>query len=197
MSGVIIGIVIIVVLVVAAVTVMGLRRARLRRQFGPELERLTAELGSSRKAEAELMARQRRAAKLDIHPLSEQRQALYAADWAKVQEQFVDSPVNAVASARRLVVRVMRERGYPESSQDETIMNLSVHQPRVLEDYRQAEVISDRSGEASTEELRAAMVRYRALFDDLIGASRRPGTRPTPRGRVLARTAAADTQQES
>jgi hypothetical protein len=196
-TGVIIGIVIIVVLAIAAVTAMEMRRAKLRRQFGPELERLTTELGSRRKAEAELMARRRQAAKLDIQPLSEQRQALYTADWTKVQEQFVDSPVNAVASARRLISRVMRERGYPDGSQEETRMNLSVHQPRALEDYQEAEAISERSGQASTEDLRSALVRYRVLFDDLIGASRRASTRQAPRGRVLAKTAASNNQQES
>jgi hypothetical protein len=175
-TGALIGLLIAIVVVgaIAVVVSQELRRARLRRQFGSEHERLTSELGSSRKAEAELLARQRRAAKLEIRPLSAEQRTKYAADWTKVQEQFVDSPANAVASARRLLSRMMRDTGYPDS-QDEAVMAISVHNSRALDDFRQAQVIGGKAGQASTEELREAILRYRTLFDDLVGGARRDG----------------------
>jgi len=173
-TGAIIGLLIAIVVVglIAVVVSQELRKARLRRQFGPEHERLTSELGSSRKAEAELLARQRRAAKLDIRPLTDEQRTRYAADWTTIQEDFVENPANAVASGRGLLLAMMRESGYPED-QDETVMAISVHNSSALDDYRQAQVIGDKSGAASTEELREALLRYRTLFDDLVGGTRR------------------------
>lgn len=206
-SGMIIGIVavIIVVLAAAAITAQEMRRARLRRQFGPEHKRLTSELGSTRKAEAELLARQRRAAKLEIRPLSAEQRAQYAADWTKVQEDFVDSPASAVSSARRLLSRMMRERGYPDGTNDDAIVAISVHNAPALADYRQAQAIGDKPGQASTEELREALLSYRTLFDDLVGEKRRnskalSGPRPgsqTQRQQKFARSSTTATKQGS
>jgi len=172
---VIIVIVIVVLLAAAALTAREMRRAKLRRQFGPERERLTRELGSSRKADAALIAAQRHAAKVDIVPLSSEQQAQYTADWTVLQEEFVESPARALVGARGLVARIMGDRGYPDGDENDTIMSLSVHNAGALDDYRQAQSVNDRSGEASTEELRAAMIRYRTLFDDLTDTSRRDG----------------------
>lgn len=173
-AGAIIGIIIaiIVVAAVAAVVAQEMRRARLRRQFGPEYTRLAKELGSNRKAESELAARQRRAAKLDIRPLSEDQQDRYASDWNNVQEQFIDSPSAAVLAARRLVQRVMRERGYPVENQNEVVAALSVHHARKLDHFRRGQEITGRSDSASTEELREAVLSYRELFNDLVGTAR-------------------------
>ena len=173
-TGAIIGLLIAVVVVgvIAVVVTQELRRARLRRQFGPEHERLTSELGSSRKADAELLARQRRAAKLDIRQLSDEQRAQYAADWTKIQEDFVDNPANTVGSARGLLTRMLRDSGYPDD-QDETVMAISVHNRRALDDYRQAQTIGDTAAKASTEELRETLLRYRTLFDELAGGTRR------------------------
>ena len=101
-TGAIIGIVIVVIIVVAAVLVASreLRRARLRRQFGPEYDRLAQRLGNRSKADAELTARQRRVEALGIHELSPEQQASYGGDWTTVQERFVDTPAEAVAAAR-------------------------------------------------------------------------------------------------
>src|ERR1700678_211796 len=185
-TGAIIGLLIAIVVIgaIAVFATQELRRARLRRQFGPEYKQLTSELGSNRKAEAELLARQRRAAKLEIRSLSPEQRAQYTADWTKVQEEFVDSPANAVASARRLLSRMMRDTGYPED-QDEAVMAISVHNSSALDDYRQAQVIGGKAGQSSTEELREALLRYRTLFDDLTGETRRDrqadDSSPTPR----------------
>ncbi len=116
MTGAIIGIVIAVIVVVAVVFVASaeMRRAKLRRQFGPEYDRLVEKLGSKRKADAELAERQRRVRELNIRDLSPEQQASYSGDWAAIQERFVDSPAEAVGAAHTLIWNVMRDRGYPD-----------------------------------------------------------------------------------
>jgi len=92
---------------------------------------------------------------------------------------FVDDPDGAVAAADRLVTEVMSARGYPIEDFDTRAADLSVEHPRVVENYRIARALAVRRhrGEAGTEELRQAVVNYRALFDDLLktdeGAFRR------------------------
>ena len=167
-TGAIVGI-IIAVIVVAAIVVLGpalLRQMRMRRQFGPEYDRLAKELGS-RKAAAELTARQRRVDALGIHPLSAEQQARYSGEWTTVQERFVDAPAAAVSAANILIWDVMRDRGYPADDKGASVEALSVYHARPLGGYRQTQEIQTES--ASTEELRTAIIRYRALFEDLVG----------------------------
>lgn len=168
-TGALIGLLIAIVVVgaIAVVVAQELRRARLRRQFGAEYTRLAKELGSDRKAEAELLSRQRRAAKLNITPLSAAQQAKYTRDWTGLQERFVDAPADAVLGAGALVGRVLKDRGYPADDENEVIVALSVHHPRTLDQYRRGRDIGQRSSSVSTEELRTAMLGYRALFQDL------------------------------
>jgi hypothetical protein len=178
-TGAIVGI-IIAVIVVAAIAVLGpalLRQMRMRRQFGPEYDRLAKELGS-RKAAAELTARQRRVDALGIHPLSAEQQARYSGEWTTVQEQFVDAPAAAVSAADTLIWDVMRDRSYPADNKDASVEALSVYHARPLDGYRQAQDI--RTESASTEELRTAMIRYRALFQDLVGVPAGQGTLQRP-----------------
>ncbi len=184
-TGAIVGI-IIAVIVVAAVVVLGpalLRQMRMRRRFGPEYDRLAKELGS-RKAAAELAARQRRVDALGIHPLSAEQQASYSGEWTAVQERFVDAPAAAVSAADTLIWDVMRDRGYPADKRDASLEALSVYHARPLDGYRQAQDIKTES--ASTEELRTALIRYRALFQDLVGI-------PASAGRAAA-TAGSDSR---
>ena len=167
-TGAIVGI-IIAVLIVAALVTLGpplLRRMRMRRQFGPEYDRLAKELGS-RKAAAELTARQRRVEALGIHPLSAEQQASYTGEWTAVQERFVDAPAATVTAADKLIWDVMRDRGYPAEKRDASLEALSVYHARPLDGYRQAQDV--RADLASTEELRTVLIRYRALFQDLVG----------------------------
>ncbi len=168
-TGAIVGIVVVVIVVMAAAVVAsgGLRRARLRRQFGPEYDRMVQERGSRKKANAELAARQRRVAALGIHELSPEQQARYSGEWTAVQEQFVDSPAGAVAAADALIWAVMRDRGYPAGDGNASLGALSVYHARSLEGYRQARGL--RTESATTEQLREAMIRCRALFEDLTG----------------------------
>ena len=168
-TGALIGIIIVVIIVVAAIVVASgeLRRARMRRQFGPEYDRLAQELGSKKKADAELTARQRRVQALNIHELSPQQQASYSGDWTAVQERFVDTPAEAVSAAGTLIWDVMRDRGYPADDRNASLEALSFYHSRSLDGYRQVQGL--RPETATTEELRAAMIRYRALFEDLTG----------------------------
>jgi hypothetical protein len=168
-TGAIIGIIIVVIVVVAAIVVASgeLRRARMRRQFGPEYDRLAQELGSKKKADAELTARQRRVEALNIHELSPDQQASYSGDWTVVQERFVDAPAEAVSAAGTLIWEVMRDRGYPADDRSASMEALTVYHARSLDGYRQTAEL--RTETATTEELREAMIRYRALFEDLTG----------------------------
>jgi hypothetical protein len=168
---VIIIVAIIVVVAIVAGVVYDQRRRRLRQRFGPEYDRLVEETGSKAKAEAELTSRQRRVAGLDIRPLDPAARARYAESWAAVQEQFVDSPQEAVMAAHRLVMTVMQERGYPTEGGDQVVADLSVDHANVLDHYRAAYDINQRAADnaASTEDLRQAMIHYRALFQDLLG----------------------------
>jgi hypothetical protein len=168
---VIIIIAIIVVVAIVAGVLYDTRRRRLRQRFGPEYDRLVEQGASRRQAQAELAARERRVRDLDIRPLSADAQARYSRDWTAVQEQFVDAPQDAVSAAQRLVMTVMNERGYPTEGTDQVLADLSVEHARVLDHYRAAYGISQRAtdGAASTEDLRQAMIHYRALFQDLLG----------------------------
>jgi hypothetical protein len=53
---------------------------------------------------------------------------------------------------------------------DERVADISVDHPHVVEHYRAARSIHGESGngDASTEDLRQAVVHYRALFDELL-----------------------------
>jgi len=172
-TGIIVVIIIAVIVVAAAAAVMyQTRRRRLQERFGSEYDRTVEEKGSRTKAEAELAGRQRRVAGLDIRPLDPAAQARYAQNWTAIQEQFIDAPQDAVAAAQRLVRTVMNERGYPTEGDDQMLADLSVEHAAVLDNYRAAYLISQRAadGMASTEDLRQAMIHYRALFRDLLGS---------------------------
>jgi hypothetical protein len=173
-TGAIIGIIIAVIVVAAVVVVASaqLRRARMRRQFGPEYDRLAKEIGP-RKADAELTARQRRVEALGIRPLSAEQQARYSSDWAVIQERFVDTPAQAVTAAHTLIWDVMRDRGYPADDRNASIEALSVHHARALEGYRRSQDLNTET--ATTEQLREALISHRALFEELTGLRERQG----------------------
>ncbi|MEU6711034.1 hypothetical protein ABZ897_06080 [Nonomuraea sp. NPDC046802] len=146
------------------------RRAHLRERFGPEYERIVAQSDNRREAEQELLSREQRHAELDIRPLSEGSRDTYAHRWAEVQERFVDAPGFAVTEADQLVTAVMAERGYPTEDFRQRVSDLSVGHAATLDHYRAAHEISGRAArkDASTEDLRQAMVHYRALFEELL-----------------------------
>jgi hypothetical protein len=168
---VIIVVVVIVVAALVAVAMAAARRRRLQGRFGPEYERVVGEWPSQLKAEAELAGRERRVQDLDIRPLDAASQAEYASRWAVIQEKFVDRPADTVAQAQHLVTAVMKERGYPTEAHDQMVADLSVQHASTLEHFRAAYAISQIAavGNASTEDLRQAMIQYRTLFSDLLG----------------------------
>ncbi|GAA2993578.1 hypothetical protein [Actinokineospora diospyrosa] len=173
-TGAIIGIVVAVVVVVALIAVALRAQARsrhLRDRFGGEYER-AVHASSKRDAERELLERERRHAELDIRPLSAAKRESYTARWSLVQAKFVDQPGAALEDADQLVSAVMAERGYPvDGDHDQRVADLSVRHSSTVEHYRLARSVRTKhtgDGEASTEELREAIVRYRSLFDELI-----------------------------
>jgi hypothetical protein len=164
---------VVLVAAAAAAVVLVLRRRRsreLRTHFGSEYERALREAGSPRRAEARLEAREKRVAKLDIRSLSPQERARFTDAWSAIQKRFVDSPEQSVAQADRLVKDLMVARGYPMGDFERRAEDISVHHPRVVANYRAARAVADRSArrEASTEELRKAVVYYRDLFEELL-----------------------------
>jgi hypothetical protein len=166
----------VVILVVAAVILVAMRarrRRRLQERFGPEYERAVSETGNRREAETELAQREKRHDELELRELSAASRSRYATEWRQVQEHFVDAPEKATGEADALITAVMSERGYPTGGYEQQAADLSVEHARTLDHYRRAhEVIAlVGQGNASTEDLRQAMVHYRAVFEELIGSS--------------------------
>ena len=171
-AGPIVAIIVAVALVILVIgTITAMRRRQLRQRFGPEYDRVASEMRSQRKADAELAERERRVRSLDTHPLDERIRIKYAAEWTAIQERFVDQPEQAVTQARMLVTSVMKDRGYPTEDHDQILADLSVEHAGTLDHFRAANQISMQAeeGTAGTENLRLAMLHYRALFSDLLG----------------------------
>lgn len=162
--------VVIVVAVVVALVLVARRRSRLKNQFGPEYDRTVDEAGSKRAAHRELADRKAEHDKLQLRELSPQSRQRYETSWQGVQEGFVDSPDAAVVEADRVVGELMRERGYPTGDYDKQARLLSVEHAKVLEHYRAAHDVAEahERQQASVEDLRQAMLHYRALFGELL-----------------------------
>ena len=166
--------IVIVVLVVALVAALAYgiaaqrRSSQLKKRFGPEYDRAVDKAGSRREAETELSDIAKRREQLEIKPLPERARREYAAEWERVQRQFVEHPQHAVAAADDLIVSVMRDRGYPVDEFDDRTEFVSADYPDVASHYRSAHAIRRRGGDATTEDLRQAFVHYRALFDEML-----------------------------
>lgn len=178
--------VILIVIIVALVAVGGAlylrqkRSERLREEFGPEYEREVAGAPSRPAGEKELQARQKRHRKLDVRPLEPDERAGYRESWERVQNEFVDSPGDAVREADRLVIAIMRKRGYPTDDFDQRAADVSVDHPDVVEHYREAHriAVAHERGDAGTEDLRQAAIAYRSLVGALLDDDR---SEPTDR----------------
>jgi hypothetical protein len=152
---------------------------RLQERFGPEYSRVISQRGDRAKAEAELLAREKRVQRFKLIPLTPEDAAKFSEGWAQLQTRFVDHPRSVVVEADRLVRDLMVKRGYPMADFERRAADISVDHPTVVEAYRSARAIAvrDQQGQASTEELRKAVVYYRTLFDELLEV-RQP--RPMP-----------------
>ena len=165
----------VLVVIAAAMVWLYVRKRRhttagLRQKFGSEYDRAVLTHGSERKAESKLEDREKRVEKLKIRDLDPTEHERYSKQWESVQSRFVDSPKGAVAEADDLVSSVMKTRGYPVSDFDQRAADISVDHPRVVENYRSAHEIALRLGkdQATTEDLRTAMIHYRSLFEELV-----------------------------
>jgi hypothetical protein len=163
--------VIILAAVGAWVYTKSIRSRRLKTKFGPEYDETVERLRNRELAETELQDRERRVKRFHIVPLSMQDVSQYTGRWAAVQAHFVDAPKEAVEEAHQLVHEVMKKRGYPVTGFEQAAADLSVEYPTIVTYYRAANRIaeSNRKGVAETEELRQAVVDYRALFEELLG----------------------------
>jgi hypothetical protein len=158
------------------------RSEQLRERFGPEYARTVHEVGDVRKAEASLAARAKRVEAFHIRALTADEAERYSTAWQRVQSQFVDDPGRAITEADKLVGEVMTARGYPVGEFDQRVEDISVDHPDVVMNYRAARDIALQHGQgrANTEDLRQAMVHYRALFRDLLAAADGPATKEAP-----------------
>jgi len=176
-----------VVIVVAVAFIIGaiwllLRRRRtteLRERFGPEYDHVVQTKQSTTEAERELQDRQRRVEAFALKPLRPEDADAFSASWRRVQGRFVDDPRTAVVEADHLIEDVMRARGYPVEDTHRRLDDLSVDHAQVVHHYRAGREIVERHerGDATTEDLRQAMVHFRALFDELVAAHRRSARR--------------------
>jgi len=170
---------IVIVLAVALIAAIGVavwmymqkrRTDTLRSDFGPEYDRTIHERRDRGEAERELEQRRERVEQLHIQPLPAAERDRFAERWRSVQAQFVDDPNGATDAADDLVGQAMQARGYPVGDFEQRAADVSVHHPRVVEHYRAAHAIAVRNQRngVDTEDLRQAMVHYRALFEDLL-----------------------------
>lgn len=173
-SWIIIGAILIALMLVAVAAWVYMQRRkqsqRLQSHYGPEYGRTVEQLGNQAKAEAALVAREKRLEGLTIVPLTAADAAKFGQSWNGLQGRFVDNPKGAVIEADRLVSEVMAKRGYPMGDFERRAADISVDHPAVVSNYRAASAIALRgeNGAATTEDLRKAVVHYRALFDELL-----------------------------
>jgi hypothetical protein len=169
----------VVVLVVMCLIAWGVHRQRshhrtqeLRRRFGPEYDDAIVRYGSRSRAEAALESRLQRVQHIEVRQLSATERARFMSEWDAVQARFVDHPRGAVIEADELINAILVTRGYPGGTFEQRSSDLSVHYPRIIDPYRRANAVVARAGknEATTEELRTAMILYRALFEELVQA---------------------------
>jgi ABC-type nickel/cobalt efflux system permease component RcnA len=179
------------------------RTQRLTEQYGPEYQRVVESAGDQREAEHELQTRSERVQSYEIRALSTDERDRYSARWKETQAHFVDDPSSAISEADRLVQEVMHERGYPMVDFEQRAADISVDHPHVVEEYRAAHDVAERhaAGSVETEELRQAMVHYRALFEDLLETDEdasEPAPQPEPQAEPEPPTAdVAETDDEA
>lgn len=166
---VIAAVVIALLIVIWAIVRRRQRTVVLRRNFGPEYDRVVQEQGATR-AETVLLDRQKRVEKFSLRTLTADERERFITEWRIIQSRFVDDPSSAVSEADALVIRLMQFRGYPMTEFEQRAADISVHYPRVVDNYRAAHEVALRHqrGEASTEDLRNSMIYYRTLFDELL-----------------------------
>jgi hypothetical protein len=169
----IVAVVLLLVVAIAVGLYLKHRKTRtlgFKNRFGSEYDRAVQQHGTPKKAEAKLADRENRVEKMKIRELSPTERDRFVAEWQTVQSRFVDHPKSAVTEADDLVNALLEARGYPKDGFEQRAADVSVTYPRLMENYRVGHDIAVRPGkaDASTEELRTAMIQYRAIFDELV-----------------------------
>jgi hypothetical protein len=172
----------VVAIALVAIAVVRMRRKHraeaYRAAFGPEYDRTVKEKGRA-KAEADLDARQRYANEYPIRALNADEARQFSFAWREINAHFLDAPAEATAQADRLVQEVMHTRGYPVLDFERSAGILSVQHPRIAATYHEAHdtAVRNQHRDCNTEELRQAMVGYRAILSELllVGAPEQAG----------------------
>ena len=162
----------IIIISLVSVTVRR-RRMRARESFGLSYKQGAAERHDRDNSERVLRFRKSASEKSRIRPLSPTDRASFRYRWNEVQSDFVEDPNGALVRAQNLVTSVMQARGYPVPELDQAA-DLSAEHPIVVDNYRAVREIGLRHsrGQATAEDLRQAVMHYRALFQELIEDSR-------------------------
>lgn len=165
---------VVVIALLAAAVARSRRRARLQERFGPEYDRAVSSADSRRAAERELAEREERRGRLDVKPLAAAARERYREEWGAIQARFVDDPEGAVRQADNLLVRVLDERGYEvDDDPERRAADVSVDHPDVVERYRHGHaMLKAADGDGGTENLRKAMVDFRAVLEELLDEER-------------------------
>lgn len=180
---VILAAVVVIVLIAIAVAVAvhehKKRTARLRSRFGPEYDLAVGNGKNTRVAEDKLVARVKRVRNLRILEISAAERNRFLASWETIQSRFVDHPRSAVAEADQLINSLLQARGFPAADFEQRAADISVDHANLVAPYRSAHEITARAdnNNATTEELRNAMLHYRALFDELLQNKKPADTR--------------------
>ena len=193
---VLVGAVLVVLLIAVAIALAAHRSKKkseaLRARFGSEYDLALSEQKSRHKAEAQLAERVRRVDRLQLRELTEAERERFAARWNTVQSHFIDHPRGSVIEADEQVNAVMEAKGFPAGDFAQRVQDVSVKHARLVDSYRSANAIAMRAArnEASTEELRTAMIHFRSLFEDLLNAAPGPAVvEGVPGATPLSRTA--------
>jgi hypothetical protein len=170
----------IIIVVVLVLVVLGLimgsafskrnRSKKYTTKYGSEYDHTVKSMGNESKAQKEMDDRKKHVESLDIRSLSLPEREKYLAEWKAVQAKFIDQPGPATVEADHLIMEVMQLRNYPVSDFDQRAADISINYPELVSNYRLARAIAIKNEQhtADTEELRQALVYYRALFNELL-----------------------------
>ena len=167
-----IAIIVIVLLVGALLAWLFVQRNRtrdLKNKYGDEYDRTLEAKGKRSDAEADLIEREERVKTFDIRPLTSDERDRFTGEWKDTKALFVDSPVEAVSRADRLLTEIMHARGYPMADFEKRHADLTVDHGDVAKHYLAGHEIASRSSDATTEELRRAINHYEELFGEMTG----------------------------
>ena len=183
---IILAVVVVAALVVLAIAMSKKRRKReetrrhLKDRFGAEYDRTVSASRSRKAAEEDLLAREQRRASFTVRPVPADQRDGFQARWDEIQTGFVDAPHASLRQADELIDEVATARGYPDASREQRLADLSVDHPAAIERYRSTR--ADNADDLTTEQLRAALLASRDLFETMLNRGEYGSTEtpPTP-----------------